>query len=890
MTMTDNNITNGMSSDAEYEKMIEEYLNSQEESDEPTKYPETISCAYGGTSYRVPSCIAPAGYTFRSAELRLDGTNLMEKQTNFKACLSESMSRSSFSLYISQITKEDFCDKEPAYALLYKKGRREPLAEKKGVPDDDGFYLDMSELSDNLQPGNYFILVGNLYPDLPESHFERMGNNFRFSFSLLPDGIGMPHPDIRKVGIARELPFLSGTSGKLRLSVSLSRPMGKLDEFTAYCYDESLFLMDKATLSRSAEMPRSRKIDIVFDSPYIWTEGKYSCLVCHNGEPFFKIHFLLDGEKAEICGKELIKRNSPDYVLAKYMEKDRRCCFYWGKLRRTAGFGEVKRKAMEYFQDCAFNLLRKDYDLKPIRRNMNFLFIGEERNDTESVINDFAFILCHTRKFRYIDAESLTEPKNTPDPYSEIGDTLDECTDGVCCLTNVSTLPGSGGRILRQKIEKMLRAGKNCTLFIRATRTEAAQLFEACPDLKACFPDENRVELCGYSLRDAVHALQNVIKSEQLCLTEKAELKLSEVLAGMVEKGELRDWGKEEVEEFFRASVLPHYRQRILDIEYTDGECAKRLFSMIEEEDIQCSAVSDGESSFSRNMKELAGMTGLEDVKALLGGIFNHIRFNDIRRRMGLPAGEEHPHHMVFVGNPGTGKTTVAKMIGKICHSIGILSKGDVIVTERSQIVGQYLGETEKNMQAVLKQAQGNVLFIDEAYTLTAAEDGKRDFGHRAVECLLTALARQNPDMIVILAGYEKEMDGILGSNPGLRGRFPHILHFKDYSADELMQIAQRILEREAYVLGDEARIRLYETVCETVATPSEDFSNARWIEQYVSNGILPAMADRVLNHCRSFDRQTCRTVEKEDVETAYRRFRPRRIEVPSTPRIGFRA
>ena len=122
-------------------------------------------------------------------------------------------------------------------------------------------------------------------------------------------------------------------------------------------------------------------------------------------------------------------------------------------------------------------------------------------------------------------------------------------------------------------------------------------------------------------------------------------------------------------------------------------------------------------------------------------------------------------------------RTTVAKMIGRIYHSLGILSKGDVVVAERGTLVGRYIGETEQKMQQVLEQARGNVLFIDEAYTLCDSTDDRKDYGYRVIECLLTVMAEDNPDMTVIMAGYGREMDRMLQANQGLRGRFAHCLH-----------------------------------------------------------------------------------------------------------------
>ena len=294
-------------------------------------------------------------------------------------------------------------------------------------------------------------------------------------------------------------------------------------------------------------------------------------------------------------------------------------------------------------------------------------------------------------------------------------------------------------------------------------------------------------------------------------------------------------------------------------------------------------------SGYEESLQELNQMVGLDNIKKSITTIAHQVRIFAERRQQGLPTNTKDVFHAVFTGSPGTGKTTVAKMLGRIYHQLGLLSKGEVICVDRRRIVGRFIGDTEDNVKNLLREAQGNVLFIDEAYSLYSSE-GTNDYGRRAVESLLTSLSEKNPDMLVIFAGYKEEMDRLMTMNPGLVGRFPYKFHFRDYTADELMQIAQSLLARDEYMLTDEAEALLLQTIRDTVAQKNKNFGNARWIEQYVSNGIIPALADRLASTAHPFTREVYQRIEATDIQRAYEKFNPKTIELKPCRQVGFSA
>ena len=270
-------------------------------------------------------------------------------------------------------------------------------------------------------------------------------------------------------------------------------------------------------------------------------------------------------------------------------------------------------------------------------------------------------------------------------------------------------------------------------------------------------------------------------------------------------------------------------------------------------------------------MDSLQEMIGLDSLKQNITEHLNYVKLLNARKKAGLKASIP-PLHMIFTGNPGTGKTTVADFIGEIFHKMGLLEKGHVIRTDRSKLVGKWLGETEQKTEAAIEAAKGGVLFIDEAYSLfTNDKDGdKRDFGNRVIETLLPKLSDDNFGTIVILAGYPAEMKLLMESNPGLQSRFPFTFHFEDYTPEELLEIAELTTRREGYQFTDEARDALFALIKKEYKTRDRHFGNARFVNRLISSQILPAMATRLANdgiyEMGNPDIQLFTTIERTDI------------------------
>ena len=275
-------------------------------------------------------------------------------------------------------------------------------------------------------------------------------------------------------------------------------------------------------------------------------------------------------------------------------------------------------------------------------------------------------------------------------------------------------------------------------------------------------------------------------------------------------------------------------------------------------------------------------MIGLGSVKEKLVTYEYLVRFNKLRRDSGLPT-PSIPLHAMFLGAPGTGKTTVAKMMGKMLADTGVLSYGHVVVKERSKLIGQFYSNEEKNTLRAIEDAQGGILFIDEAYQLYQPHDPK-DPGKFVIETLMTALADESKrDWMLILAGYPDEMRRMFEMNPGLKSRIPdsNIYVFDDYTADELMCIAENYLERNKYTLTAEARKALTLRLRSDYEQRDKSFGNARHVVNMIETDILPAMATRVVQTGES-DVKVLTEIQACDIPKPVRRLQTCR------QRIGF--
>jgi len=295
--------------------------------------------------------------------------------------------------------------------------------------------------------------------------------------------------------------------------------------------------------------------------------------------------------------------------------------------------------------------------------------------------------------------------------------------------------------------------------------------------------------------------------------------------------------------------------------ESTDGKTVNQETTTEEAEE-----PPEQEKTLEELLETLDALIGLENIKQSVKSLINYVKIRELREENELP-NPPLSLHMVFTGNPGTGKTTVARILSELYKAIGVLSKGQLVEVDRSGLVAGFVGQTAIKTSEVVTTALGGILFIDEAYALAPDTGAGNDFGRESIETLLKLMEDNRDDLIVIVAGYSEPMERFITSNPGLESRFNRYFVFDDYNSEELYAIFDSMCVKSEYLLTDDAKEYAREHFSFIYENRDDNFGNARHVRNFFEN-IVAVHSDRI-STLEGHTREDLTKVTLEDLEKA---------------------
>lgn len=563
----------------------------------------------------------------------------------------------------------------------------------------------------------------------------------------------------------------------------------------------------------------------------------------------------------EIKNEDLNISGSNDNVKYDYQ-------YYIGELHSLTGLQTVKNKVDSIVASVQVNKRLKDAGLNSTGfGTLHLVFKGNAGTGKTTVARLLGDIY---RELGILSSGHLVECSRSDLVGQYVGQTalktkakIKEALGGVLFIDEAYSLAKGGENDFgREAIDTLIADIEN-------NRDSLMVIIAGYPDEMDCFLDQNQglrsrfsneIIFDDYTPEEMIVIFKSMISSRNMKLSENLDEKLLTYIEG---ESKAQDFGNARGIRNLIDKTCEKRNLRIATLLNDGKEVSEEELQMLKEEDFDFH-IAETRNSVEDYITQLNELIGLQSVKDKVNSVIATVRVNNELKAAGLPTTNIGTLHLVFKGNAGTGKTTVARLMGDIYRELGVLSSGHLVECNRSHLVGEYVGQTSIKTSKKVQEAIGGVLFIDEAYSL--AKGGENDFGREAIDALVADIENNRNDLMVIIAGYPKEMDVFLNQNQGLRSRFSNELIFEDYTTKEMLDIMNNIMDDRGLRLDDDMDSIMLSYIENASCVP--DFGNARGIRNLVDKicerkNIRIA---RMLSQGVKLSNQQLITITKEDL------------------------
>lgn len=566
--------------------------------------------------------------------------------------------------------------------------------------------------------------------------------------------------------------------------------------------------------------------------------GYFKYALKHRDDSFGHAHLATEkAEKIFTCQLKRAIGNSEDNVVLPedikgniYEEKT--ATQIMSELDRFVGLDNVKDEVRSLLSFLKVEKLRNDGRLPELK--LHYVFTGNPGTGKTTIARVMAEVfqameVLPTGHLVEADRSSLVG-QYQGETALKTNELVDRALGGILFIDEAYNLiQGDNDSFGKEAINTLLKRledekGKFICI-VAGYSKEMFDFIDANPGLKSRF--NRTLEFKDYTPSQLVQIFKRMVETDRMELHPEAE----ECLPGFFERMYLtRDRNFGNAREVVKAYELAKNRQgtRIQE-KYASMPVSLDALNLITRLDIEGSEALQ-QRSLSDVLDGMNDFIGMEPVKQAIRELARQAEFNRLRAERGIGFAEIQPIHIVLTGNPGTGKTTIARKLGEVFKAIKVLPSDRVVEADRSKMVGQYQGETPKLVNRLCDQAMGGILFVDEAYTLAPVSSGgeKDTYGTEAIETLMKRMEDDRGKFVVVTAGYRTEMENFLRANPGLESRFTHRLHIDDYTQDELLEIFLALVYKKSYSLTDDALDYLRKAIQQRVDAGKRNFGNAR--------------------------------------------------------------